>query len=367
MINSLYVHIPFCLKKCLYCDFNSYIDLYLQDEYIKSLVKEIERIDNLSFRTIFVGGGTPTVLSLNNLMALLESLKRFTPDEFTFEANPGTINKEKMLLMKEYGVNRISIGLQAWQDNLLQRLGRIHKLCDFLSSYEIIRNSGFNNINVDLMFAIPEQKMEDWVETVENVLRLNPEHISCYSLIIEEGTPFFDMYKEGKLDVADEDTEREMYYYTVKTLGKYGYNQYEISNFAKTGYECRHNITYWNAEEYIGVGAGAHSYTGCKRYSNYRSIYDYIKGIEMGSTVEEETILSINDEISEFMFMGLRMTQGIEKRKFKERFKTDIYNIYKKEIKDLIKKRLITDNGEFIRLTEKGIDLSNQVFVSFLK
>ncbi|SKA85819.1 oxygen-independent coproporphyrinogen-3 oxidase [Caloramator quimbayensis] len=367
MINSLYVHIPFCKKKCLYCDFNSYVRLDIQDDYIKALLTEIKRINQSKFKTIFIGGGTPTILSISNLKKLLSELKKFNADEFTVETNPGTLDDQKARILKEYGVNRISIGLQAWQNNLLERLGRIHRVEDFLISYEMLKKIGFSNINIDLMFGIPNQTMSNWVQTIENVLKLNPSHVSCYSLIIEEGTLYYEMYEKNQLTLIDEDTERQMYYYAVESLNKKGIKRYEISNFSKEGYECSHNITYWMDEEYIGVGAGAHSYVQNKRFSNYKNIDRYIEGIYLRNAIEESEVIETYDEMSEFMFMGLRMTKGIEKERFLKRFNKDVYDVYGDKINILKQKNLIIDDGKNIMLTDKGIDISNQVFINFLK
>ncbi|WP_035380220.1 radical SAM family heme chaperone HemW [Fervidicella metallireducens] len=365
-MNSLYVHIPFCIKKCLYCDFNSNSDLNLQDAYVEALIKEIRSLDYDEFNTIFVGGGTPTILNLKNMEKLLKELMKFNSKEFTFEANPGTITGDKIKLLKEFGVNRISMGLQAWQDRLLKKLGRVHDLNDFLFSYDLIRKEQFNNVNIDLMFAIPEQSVEDWIETVDNVLKIKPEHISCYSLIIEEGTPFYKMEMEGELKVVDESDERQMYYYSVSKLNSNGLNQYEISNFSMNGYECKHNITYWKNKEYIGVGSGAHSYENGFRYFNIRKTDGYIKAMANGSAVEERIKITKNDEISEYMFLGLRMIEGINKKDFEERFNLKVEDIFQKEIIKLERQNLIINDKSSIKLTPKGIDLSNQVFLHFL-
>ena len=370
MINSLYVHIPFCIKKCLYCDFNSYPLLDLQDDYIDSLLKEIANIKQEKFKTIFIGGGTPTVLSIKNLEKILKSLSKFKAEEFSIEANPGTIDEEKLKVIKGFGANRISIGLQAFQDRLLRKLGRIHTLDDFLMSYELARKAGFKNINVDVMFDIPDQTLDDFSETINNVIKLNPEHVSCYSLIIEKGTPYYEMDKKGELRIPDEDTDRLMYYTACEKLESNGYKQYEISNFAKEGNECRHNETYWLDEEYLGVGAGAHSYSESKRYFNVYGINDYIKKINNnGYAFNKEEIETIgkDDEMSEFMFMGLRMTEGISKKRFFNRFGIDIYDIYKDELKELIRRQLLLDKNGYIKLTIRGIDISNQVFVYFIR
>lgn len=367
MIKSLYVHIPFCIKKCLYCDFNSCANRKLEDKYIDSLMKEIESISVGKFETIFIGGGTPTILSMCNLEKLLNSLLRFNPSEYTVEANPGTLTKEKLQLLQNKGVNRLSIGLQAWQDELLKSLGRIHNIDEFLHGYELARQNGFKNINIDLMFGIPGQSIDNWIETLSNVVKLSPEHLSCYSLIVEEGTPYYDMNEKGLLNLPSEDIERQMYYYAVDKLKDSGYSQYEISNFAKEGFKCKHNLTYWKDEEYIGVGAGSHSYVGNKRYSNHKDINEYIKGIEKGKIIDQENYLTKDDEISEFMFLGLRLTSGINKAEFKQRFGFEIERIYSKQIDENISKGLIEIQNNDIRLTKRGVDLSNQVFVSFLR
>lgn len=367
MINSLYVHIPFCVQKCLYCDFNSYTNLNLQNDYIKALEKELSSISQDKFKTIFVGGGTPTILSLDNLEKLLIMLEKYKAKEYTFECNPGTLSVDKLNLMKKYGVNRLSIGLQAVQDSLLKRLGRIHNMKHFMESYKNAREVGFHNINIDLMFGIPDQTLEDWKESIKIILELRPEHISCYSLIVEEGTPFYQMYENDSLNLVDENTEREMYYYAVYELKKHGYYHYEISNFSLKEHECNHNITYWQDEEYYGIGAGAHSYTANTRYSNYPVVEDYIKKINSCSGIEVKTNLTRNDELSEFMFLGLRMISGISKANFQKRFCTDIYSEYNNDLRDLINASLLIDDGENVKLTPRGIDVSNQVFVRFLK
>ncbi|HAZ37218.1 MAG TPA: oxygen-independent coproporphyrinogen III oxidase [Clostridiaceae bacterium] len=368
MINSLYVHIPFCIKKCLYCDFNSYSNMWsYEDKYIDALLKEADKIEEKSFNTIFVGGGTPTTLSLYNLERLLKKLSKYSPKEFTFEGNPGTIDIEKLKLLKYYGVNRLSIGLQAWQNNLLKSLGRIHDLDSFLKTYNEAIKVGFDNINIDLMFAIPDQSMDDWVCTLKNVVKLNPQHLSCYSLIIEEGTPFFKLYNENKLKLVDEDTDREMYYFTKDYLSKNGFKQYEISNFAKHNKECKHNITYWMDEEYIGIGAGAHSYSKGYRYNNYPNVPEYIDATQKGNAIQNKVKVTVKDELEEFMFMGLRMTDGILKKRFKDRFKKDIYDVYGSELCELKKLGLLIEDNNYIKLSNYGVDVSNKVFEYFIK
>lgn len=365
-MEALYVHIPFCVKKCLYCDFNSYADTSLEPQYINALVEEINSIKEKRLKTIFIGGGTPTILSYENLETLLKALAGFGAQEFSVECNPGTIGMDKLLLMKAYGVNRLSIGLQAWQDYLLKKLGRIHTLDDFLMSYYAARNAGFENINIDLMFDIPGQTMKDWEETVKNVAALGPEHISCYSLIIEEGTPFFSMWEKGMLALPDEDEDRQMYYYAVQKLKEHGYIQYEISNFARPGFECSHNIIYWKDEEYAGVGAGAHSYVDGCRYSNFSGIAEYIDGIRKGNAIENKNVVTKKESMEEFMFLGLRMMEGVSKSRFQERFGVSMDEIYGKQLKKFVSLKLLYDDGEIVKLTPRGIDISDRIFVEFM-
>jgi oxygen-independent coproporphyrinogen-3 oxidase len=366
MERALYIHIPFCVRKCLYCDFYSISDLSLQDDYIDALISEIKRIEDKKLKSIFIGGGTPTVLSKNNLEKLLRSLSKFQFTEFTVEANPGTLEKEKLIVLKEYGVNRLSIGLQAVQDKILKSLGRIHTFSDFLENYEMARKIGFNNINVDLMFDIPGQEMDDWKETLEKIAEIKPEHLSCYSLIIEEGTPFYELYNMGQLNVADENIDREMYHYSVNFLKSKGFVHYEISNFALPGYECIHNLTYWNEEEYYGVGASAHSFIDKYRYYNVDDVKKYVNLVYNDEAKREKIFISKKDEMSEFMILGLRKIKGVSKEVFNKRFSDDVYNVFGQEISKLIEQGLLMDDGKNIFLTIRGLDIANQVFMRFI-
>jgi oxygen-independent coproporphyrinogen-3 oxidase len=300
------------------------------------------------------------------LERLLKVLSKYSASEYTFEANPGTVDSEKLKMMNYYGVNRISFGLQAYQDDLLKKLGRIHKFKDFLYSYDTARKTGFKNINIDLMFGIPDQTLSNWGETLEHIINLNPEHISCYSLIIEEGTPFYSMHERNELLLADEDTERDMYHNAIKILKSNGYKHYEISNFCRVGFECSHNITYWKDVQYIGVGAGSHSYVENRRYSSFKSIPDYITSIYENKPVSEESIISRYEEISEYMFLGLRMIEGIQYTDFQKRFKASIFDIYNEQINKLKNNNLLHVGSSGICLTQRGIDLSNQVFSEFI-
>jgi oxygen-independent coproporphyrinogen-3 oxidase len=368
---SLYIHIPFCRQKCLYCDFPSFAgkENWMLD-YTKALCKEIESKADKKIRTIFIGGGTPTYLSLECLELLKESIDKLckTQDvEFTIEGNPDSFSREKLEVFKRMGVNRLSIGLQAWQDKLLKNIGRIHSLEQFLFSFNNARELGFKNINVDLMFGLPDQTLENWKETLENIVELEVEHISCYSLIVEENTVFYKMNLESMLTVPSEEIERQMYEYAVNFLKKKYFNQYEISNFSRKDFECRHNLTYWNLNEYIACGSGSHSYIGGIRYRNEEDIEKYVQMIrEKGTSVIEEHKNSQEDEMEEFMFMGLRKIEGISEVEFKNRFKISIDEIYKDIINKFLNVNLLVRNNSRIYLTEKGIELSNQVMCEFI-
>lgn len=369
---ALYIHIPFCKQKCLYCDFPSYGGMdNLMEEYTRALVKEIGTIPkDVIIGSIFIGGGTPSYLKLENLKILKKGILGLNKDkdmEFTVEVNPGTIDEEKIKEFKDMGVNRVSIGLQAWQQDLLKKIGRIHSLEEFLKTYNMFRSQGFNNINVDVMFGLPNQTKEQWVETLEKVVELNPEHLSCYSLIIEEGTPFYNLYEEGKLTLPSEEVEREMYSYCIKFLEEKGYNHYEISNFTKPTKECKHNLVYWNLEDYIGCGAGAHSYINGLRYRHAEDLSEYIKALKDGKNINldmHENLLK--DEMEEFMFMGLRKREGISIRKFEDRFNIDINKVYGEILKKYLQLGLLVEKNGYISLSIKGLEVSNGVMCEFI-
>lgn len=367
-MKGLYVHIPFCKSKCYYCDFNSIADISIQDEYIDALINEIELYKDIKFDTIFIGGGTPTILSIKNLKKLLATLIKFSAIEFTIESNPGTLSQEKLILFNEYGINRLSIGLQSVDNNVLKSLGRIHTFEEFLQNYKCARELGFNNINIDIMFNLPNQTPKQFIDGLKTVLELEPEHISCYSLIIEEDTKFWDLYHQDKLKLLEEDEERDLYNKINIMLKSYGYHQYEISNYSKPGYECKHNIIYWTDQEYIGVGAGAHSYFKNERFNNVLNVREYIKSINGKKTaIENIERIDKNTHVSEYIILGLRMNKGISVKDFKNKFQKDINDVFGKELEKLFVDGLIEKKGENIRLTEKGRDLSNLVSVNFLK
>ena len=368
---ELYVHIPFCVRKCQYCDFLSGpSDEETKDRYIEALLKEIraaEHKENYEIVSVFIGGGTPSALKAEAIASIMRTLQEqffFCEDaEVTIEANPGTVDLEKLTIYRNVGINRLSLGLQSTDAEELKLLGRIHSYEEFLKSYEWAREAGFSNINIDLMFAIPGQTGEAWRQHLYQVAELNPEHISAYSLIIEEGTPF----AEQNLDLPDEDTEYQMYEDTAEILERYGYRQYEISNYAKQGYMCRHNAGYWQRREYLGFGLGASSLYGGMRFSNTHQMQEYLKESRNPDQIRKDvTVLSRNEQIEEFMFLGLRMTEGISEKKFEENFDVRLMDVYG----DILQKYEETGFMEHMetkwRLTRKGIHVSNHILADFL-
>ena len=369
---SLYIHIPFCKQRCFYCDFPTFAGKErFREDYIEALVKEIEdKCSNYLIKTIFIGGGTPSYLEENELEKLLIAVSKLNLSdklEYSMECNPGTVNEEKLKVMKKYWINRISFGLQSCNDQLLKKIGRIHTFEEFLENYNLARKIGFNNINVDLMYGLPNLTIQDWKNTLEKICELNPEHISAYSLIIEEGTAFYKLYEKDKLDLPNEDDERVMDKLTKDILKANGYHQYEISNFALNGKECEHNKVYWSLDEYIGVGSASSSYIDGYRLVNTSDINDYIKKINDNvSVVIDKYENSSEDEIEEFVFMGLRMVSGIDLLKFNKKFGVDINSIYKKVIEKNIKDGLLVVEKNKMFLTAKGMELSNSVMSDFI-
>ncbi|KAF5076149.1 Oxygen-independent coproporphyrinogen-III oxidase-like protein YqeR [anaerobic digester metagenome] len=373
---GLYVHIPFCKRKCLYCDFPSFgnkEDKY--DAYTHALEQEIEKRGEqcMDYRvtSIFFGGGTPTVLSENLLRRLLEKIKAsFTiveEAEITIEANPGTLEEKKAKALRVMGFNRLSMGVQAWQNRLLSILGRIHTIEEFQNNFQNARKAGFDNINLDVMFALPTQTFDEWKETLEKIAELDPEHISAYSLIIEEGTPFYEKFEKGELLETNEEMDREMYHYAVAFLAERGYHHYEISNFAKSGRESRHNKIYWQTTPYLGMGLGAHSYFQGSRFHNTYDLDKYILADGEINRLEEEREIQLKKAaMEEFMFLGLRLTEGVSFKVFSELFGVEMKEVYNKVISDLLESNLLRQTEEGIALTQRGIDISNQVFTEFL-
>lgn len=374
---GLYIHIPFCVKRCKYCDFNSFkLNIDEKKKYLESLRREMELYKedckHKNIDTIFIGGGTPSILNEEEIKILFQSIKNNFKikdnAEITMECNPGTLNLNKLKVMKECGINRLSIGLQAVQNNHLKYIGRVHTYEEFEKNYFQAKEVGFENINIDIMYALPNQSKEDWIESLEKVVKLNPTHISAYSLILEENTELFNMYKRNEFKLLDEDTDIEMYEYTIKYLKTYGYNQYEISNYAKSGFECKHNILYWKCENYIGLGAAASGFLNKTRYNNLCDLDTYEEMIQGGKKpIEWEEKLCIKDEIEESIFLGLRMNDGIKFKDFYEKYNFNFREEYKNEITKLENIKLIKINDEAMMLTQKGREISNSVFVEFMK
>ena len=374
---GLYIHIPFCVRKCKYCDFNSFkLNIDEKKKYLSALSKEMElykeKIGQKEIDSIFVGGGTPSILNEEEIKILFDNINlnfKIKEDaEITMECNPGTLTLNKLKTMKKCGVNRLSIGLQAVQNHHLKYIGRIHTFEEFEKNYHEAKKVGFDNINIDLMYALPNQTKEDWMESLEKVVNLNPTHISAYSLILEENTELFDMYERKEFKLLDEDTDIEMYEYTINYLKSHGYNQYEISNYAKEGFECKHNILYWKCENYVGIGTSASGFLDEIRYNNLFEIDKYEELILNGKKpIEWEEKLSIKDKIEESIFLGLRMNEGIKFKDFKNKYDFNFLEEYKNEIEKLTKLQLIDINETGMKLTQKGKEISNSVFVEFIK
>lgn len=396
---EIYVHIPFCAKKCAYCDFLSFPgNMRMRREYTDKLLEEI-RIQSSFVReyqidTIFLGGGTPSVLDVTDITAIMGMLKEhydIAPDaEITIEVNPGTVKMEGLVAYREAGINRVSMGLQSADDTELRYLGRIHTYDEFLKSFQRVRMAGFTNVNVDLISAIPGQTPESWRNTLKKTAMLKPEHISAYSLIVEEGTPFYDRYgghvemesyemspeERRRLmalpDLPDEDTEREMYYMTRNCLAEQGYERYEISNYARPGFECRHNVGYWTGTGYLGLGLGASSYLEGCRFHNTSDFQSYVSAhlddeAEFCQALRQDMEqLSVKSKMEEFMFLGLRLTRGVSVEGFITRFGQSIRNVYGGVIDKLEREGLLEHKNGYYHLTERGLDLSNYAMSLFL-
>ncbi|MCR5651881.1 MAG: radical SAM family heme chaperone HemW [Lachnospiraceae bacterium] len=369
---SVYVHLPFCVKKCRYCDFLSGVfDDDLVASYIERLLGEIGFYEKLIFdreiKTVYFGGGTPSAIPpsfINTIIKKLNGISGFGNGcEISIEMNPGTVNEEKVKAYLECGINRFSIGLQSVNDNELAALGRIHSYDDFLYAYDLLRKNGVSNINVDLMTGIPHETVSSAVRSLESVCRLDPEHISVYTLILEEGTVFYGMERKD-LDLPDEDTGFMIYEETHRILKDHGFERYEISNFAKKGYECRHNIVYWELGDYIGFGAGAASRLGMHRFSNIHDVKGYISSD--GLRLEEDLQLNETECMSEYLIMGLRMIRGISMRSFKKRFGRELKDVYGDIIAKYEKEGLLSISDDRLKFTPRGLDLSNIVLKEFV-
>lgn len=380
---SLYIHIPFCIQKCGYCDFLSMpASDEMREAYFKALLHEIQtealHYQEYEIVTVFLGGGTPSLLTegqTERLMGILRESFRVRPDaEISIEVNPGTVTKEKLTVYVRLGINRLSIGMQSTDNATLKKLGRIHTFEQFLECFHLAGEAGFQNVNVDVMSALPGQTFSEYCNGLETVLALGSplKHISAYSLILEEGTPFFERYgedgrgvREPQYRLPDEDTERQMYQATEEILEKHGFYRYEISNYALLGYECRHNERYWTRDEYAGFGLGAASMVGNRRWKNTTHMGQYLAA-EGFPAKEEEICLSVGEQMEEFMFLGLRRMQGIDRENFLQEFGVELEEIYGKEISVLKQQGLLWEKDRLM-LTKRGIDVSNYVFEKFLE
>ena len=367
---GVYIHIPFCKQKCLYCDFVSFANKQeLQKDYIQALKKEIQNWKNNAYKikTIYIGGGTPSYIDSNYISEIINLVGN--APSITIELNPGTVTEQKLLDYKNAGINRLSIGLQSTNDNLLKQIGRIHNYNQFLETYNLARELGFNNINVDLMTGLPNQSIKDIKQSLEDICRLNPEHISVYSLIVEENTPMQKLIDNGELKLPDEELERQMYWYVKDYLELNGYKHYEISNFAKPEFESEHNLDCWNQKEYIGFGAGAYSYLNKKRFGNISNLEKYIQNCN-SNNFEKYVILEEaqdkNQQMNEYMILGLRKIDGISIQKFEEKFNENPILLFRKELQKLHEEKLIIIDGDVIKLSNKGLDLANIVWEEFV-
>lgn len=384
---GIYVHIPFCKHKCYYCDFISYANKEsLVERYINVLIREItdvatgnkldyeNGIDELfNVNTIYIGGGTPSFIESKYIVNIISTIKEYFKinenAEITLEVNPGTVNENKLKDYFNASVNRLSIGLQATNDSLLKEIGRIHTYEEFLNTYKLARKIGFKNINADLMIGLPKQTIVDVEKAVNDLIKLGLEHISVYSLILEEGTVLEEQVRSGKLKLPEDEEEREMYWKVKSILEANGYIHYEISNFAKNGYESQHNLDCWRQKEYVGFGVAAHSYTNGVRYSNIENLEEYIENYE-NDKLEDNFVFNEkqthNMKVKEYMMLGLRKLKGVSIQEFKEKFAANPIYVFKNELEKLVNEDLLEIDGDYIRLTKRGLDLANLVWEEFV-
>lgn len=373
---AVYIHIPFCTNKCFYCDFNSYV---LKDQpvmgYLQALEREMEHTVRLNppgeIKTIFVGGGTPTVLQPKEMEYFLKSVRTYFPDwsddiEFSMEANPGTTDLEKLSVMKEGGVNRVSFGVQAFQNSLLSGIGRIHNTDDVYRSLENARAAGLANLSIDLMFGLPNQTVDMLGESISRALELELPHYSIYSLKVEENTLFHTMYQKNQLPLPHEDDELQMYLLLMSRMKQAGYVQYEISNFAKPGYESRHNMTYWRNEDYYGLGAGAHGYVAGQRHMNIKGINPYIEAASQGLPRLDSFPVPAAEAMEDFMMVGLRMAEGVTSERFNRQFGQPLDKVFARPLSKMLDAGLLEQTPAGYRLSERGVLFGNDVFAEFI-
>lgn len=374
MPSSLYIHIPFCETKCHYCAFNTYSFHKEQAKvYIDALQTEMALYapETSILKTIYVGGGTPSILDANELNKLFTNIHKhfqICPDvEITVECNPGTVDSEKLRVMQDAGVNRLSFGLQAMQEDMLRQLGRIHTVDEFLHSYRLARKHGFDNINIDLIFALPLQTMKEWQHTLRDTISLEPEHISAYNLVMEETTPFYDWWKSGELALPSDDIEADMFQYTIETLISHGYMHYEICSYAKPNREVKHNLVYWNNLEYIGLGVGACGYVDSIRYTNIKGIPPYIEAVhQRRKPISDNERLTGSPEKAETLMLALRKRKGICLADYEQRFGEKVDVEFRETIEKWMDLGLLEQSETHLYLTQRGLFLANEVFVELI-
>ena len=368
---SAYVHIPFCTQICYYCDFSKvFIKNQPVDSYLEHLIEEYHSYDIKKLRTLYIGGGTPTALSAPQLAFLLEKLTEKLDlsylEELTIEANPGDLDKEKIAVLKDSPVNRVSLGVQTFNDRMLKQIGRSHLEKDIYENIANLKKAGFDNISIDLIYALPKQTMEDVKINVAKAIALDIPHMSLYSLILENHTVFMNRMRRGKLPLPKEDLEAEMFDYIIAELEKAGFEHYEISNFSKPGFESRHNLMYWDNAEYYGIGAGASGYVDGVRYKNHGPIRHYLQAVEAGNARVQEEVLTLNEKMEEEMFLGLRKKSGVSKKRFEEKFGISFEGQYGAVVSELTEQGLLVPDRDIVRMTKQGLFLGDTVAEKFI-
>ena len=368
---SAYVHIPFCTQICYYCDFSKvFIKNQPVGSYLEHLIEEYDSYDIKNLRTLYIGGGTPTALSAPQLAFLLEKLSDKLDlsylEELTIEANPGDLDQEKIAVLKDSPVNRVSLGVQTFNDRMLKQIGRSHSEKDIYENIANLKKAGFDNISIDLIYALPKQTMEDVKINVAKAIALDIPHMSLYSLILENHTVFMNRMRRGKLPLPKEDLEAEMFEYIIAELEKAGFEHYEISNFSKPGFESRHNLMYWDNAEYYGIGAGASGYVNGVRYKNHGPIRHYLQAVEAGNARVQEEALTLNEKMEEEMFLGLRKKSGVSKKRFEEKFGLSFEDQYGAVVAKLTEQGLLVPDRDIVRMTKQGLFLGDTVAEKFI-
>ena len=368
---SAYVHIPFCTQICYYCDFSKvFIKNQPVDSYLEHLIEEYHSYDIKKLRTLYIGGGTPTALSAPQLAFLLEKLTDKLDlsylEELTIEANPGDLDQEKIAVLKDSPVNRVSLGVQTFNDRMLKQIGRSHLEKDIYENIANLKKAGFDNISIDLIYALPKQTMEDVKTNVAKAIALDIPHMSLYSLILENHTVFMNRMRRGKLPLPKEDLEAEMFEYIIAELEKAGFEHYEISNFSKPGFESLHNLMYWDNAEYYGIGAGASGYVNGVRYKNHGPIRHYLQAVEAGNTRVQEEVLTLKEQMEEEMFLGLRKKSGVSKKRFEEKFGLSFEDQYGAVVSELTERGLLVPDRDIVRMTKQGLFWGDTVAEKFI-